>query len=116
MQRDRIKYTLSYPIEKVWNKVYENRKKVVYRHEKLIEVWVKEQKYEKLSYFLEDREQKITMNILFESKENITMLDIDCEIKSRNMVKDLFLYLSVNVKKELDQFISRVEKELENEV
>ncbi len=44
MQRDRIKYTLNYPIEKVWNKVYENRKKVVYRHEKLIEVWIKEEK------------------------------------------------------------------------
>ncbi|WP_067142391.1 hypothetical protein [Oceanivirga salmonicida] len=116
MQTDKMTYTLNYPIDKVWNKIYETRKKVVYRHEKLIEVWLKEKKFEKLEYFLEDKSQKITMKIDFIEKDNTTILDIFCEIKSRSIVKDIFLYLSINVKKEINEYIKQVEKELENEI
>lgn len=113
MEFEKVKYILEYNKKEVFEKILKTRQKIVFRNEKLIEVWLKEEKYSKISYFMEDKTKKILVNIdLEEIEKNKTSIVIECEYKKRAVVLDIFSYLIINVKKEIDEYINELKKEL----
>ena len=114
MEYAKFDYTLKYNKEEIYKAIIKTRRKVVFRNEKLIEVWLKEKKYEKISIFMEDKTKKIGVD--FEIKEIASgkcKLYITYEYKKRSVVLDVFSYLIVNIKREIEDYIKILEKELE---
>jgi len=113
MEYAKFDYTLKYNKEEIYKAIIKTRRKVVFRNEKLIEVWLKEKKYEKISIFMEDKTKKIGVD--FEIKEIASgkcKLYITYEYKKRSVVLDVFSYLIVNIKREIEDYIKILEKEL----
>lgn len=113
MQLDNLVYIFKYDINLVFNKIYQTRKQVVYRNDKLIETMVENIENKRLHYLLEDKERKIEVDMIFNEELGETIIDITCSVKLRNIVKDLFSYLSINIKKDFDEYMEKIKGELD---
>lgn len=58
MEFEKIEYVLDYDIKRVFNVILKTRRNIVFKNEKLIEVWLKKMEYEFISYFMEDKAKK----------------------------------------------------------
>lgn len=113
MEFEKIEYVLDYDIKRVFNVILKTRRNIVFKNEKLIEVWLKKMEYEFISYFMEDKAKKITITIRLKKLQNTkTSILIECEYKKRSVVADVFSYLLINVTKQINEYIENVKKEL----
>lgn len=113
MEFEKIEYVLDYDIKRVFNVILKTRRNIVFKNEKLIEVWLKKIEYEFISYFMEDKAKKITITIRLKKLQNTkTSILIECEYKKRSVVADVFSYLLINVTKQINEYIENVKKEL----
>lgn len=113
MQQEKKEYIINSNVEKVFHFIYENRKKILEKDNMYNETTNLNLVNEKLNYTLESKLIKLNVNIDFKLvSSNVCKLTITAEYKYRNFVSDLFSYLSVNVEKILDRYISYVEKNL----
>lgn len=115
MEYLKTKYVLKYNIKDVYINILKTRKEIVFRNSRLIEVYLKEDKYKKISYFMEDRYKKITVEVFLKAIDNFTTsVEIACEYKRRSVVLDVFSFLTINVKNEIDEYILKLKKELKS--
>lgn len=115
MEYLKTKYVLKYNIKDVYINILKTRKEIVFRNSRLIEVYLKEDKYNKISYFMEDRYKKITVEIFLKAIDDFTTsVEIACEYKRRSVVLDVFSFLTINVKNEIDEYILKLKKELKS--
>ena len=113
MEFEKIEYVLDYDIKRVFNVILKTRRNIVFKNEKLIEVWLKKMEYEFISYFMEDKAKKITITIRLKKLQNTkTSILIECEYKKRSVVADVFSYLLINVTKQINEYIENVKKVL----
>lgn len=113
MEFEKNEYILDYNIKEVFEAIIKTRKEIVFKNEKLIEVWLEKKEYEFISYFMEDKFKKITINIHLKKIENSkTNVVIECEYKKRSVVADIFSYLMINVKIQINEYIDNLKKEL----
>ena len=118
MEYLKTKYVLKYNIKDVYINILKTRKEIVFRNSRLIEVYLKEDKYNKISYFMEDRYKKITVEVFLKAIDDFTTsVEIACEYKRRSVVLDVFSFLTINVKNEIDEYILKLKKGVEvNEI
>ncbi len=115
MEYLKTKYVLKYNIKDVYINILKTRKEIVFRNSRLIEVYLKEDKYNKISYFMEDRYKKITVEVFLKAIDDFTTsVEIACEYKRRSVVLDVFSFLTINVKNEIDEYILKLKKELKS--
>lgn len=109
-------YILNYDINLVYNKLIEKRFDIVYRNQKLEEFEFRKKEYDYIYFALKDRDKKIYVEIKLKEENKKTIVNIQMELKKRSVVKDIFTFLYQNIEVELDNYISKVTKELENEI
>ena len=64
---------------------------------------------------MEDRYKKITVEVFLKAIDDFTTsVEIACEYKRRSVVLDVFSFLTINVKNEIDEYILKLKKELKS--